>query len=603
MAPPILTLKDMRLRLGATPLFTGVDLIVEAGDRLSLVGRNGSGKSTLLKVIAGIMEADGGERFVQPGLRIAYLPQEPDFTGFETVGAYVAAGLSADSAHDFYRVEAVLAEVGIAADLDPKTLSGGEARKVALSRAFVSDPDLLLLDEPTNHLDLATIAWLEQSLASFTGAIIVISHDRAFLRNMSRAIFWLDRGIVRRHNRGFAHFEEWQGQVYAEEEAAAQRLNKKLEEELHWLARGVTARRKRNQGRLRRLHALRQEKAEAIKRGGNVRMQAESGSLSGKLVIEARGIAKSYGERVIFSDFSTRIGRGDRVGIIGPNGAGKSTLLKVLTGGLAPDAGEVRLGSNLQIAYLDQTRAQLDEADRLQDVLADGNDYVEVLGHQRHVASYAKDFLFAPEQLRAPVSALSGGERNRLLLARILARPSNLLILDEPTNDLDMETLDLLEDLLSDYDGTLLLVSHDRDFLDRIVTSTIALEGDGSIMEYAGGYSDYLLQRREDASADKTRASPRRESRTASAPKSDKGGQRLSYKHKRRLELLPDEMAKAEAEIARLGELLADPGLYARDPAAFTATSEKLEAAQAKLQSLEDEWLELEMLREAGEQD
>lgn len=601
MAPPILTLKDMRLRLGATPLFTGVDLIVEAGDRLSLVGRNGSGKSTLLKVIAGIMEADGGERFVQPGLRIAYLPQEPDFSGFETVGAYVAAGLSADAADAFYRVEAVLAEVGIAPDLAPQTLSGGEARKVALSRAFVSDPDLLLLDEPTNHLDLATIAWLEQSLGAFTGAIIVISHDRAFLRNVSRAIFWLDRGIVRRHNRGFAHFEEWQEQVYAEEEAAAQRLNKKLEEELHWLARGVTARRKRNQGRLRRLHALRQEKAEAIKRAGNVRMQAESGSLSGKLVIEARAIAKSYGERVIFSDFSTRIGRGDRVGIIGPNGAGKSTLLKVLTGSLAPDAGEVRLGSNLQIAYLDQTRAQLNEADRLQDVLADGNDYVDVLGHQRHVVSYAKDFLFAPEQLRAPVSALSGGERNRLLLARILARPSNLLILDEPTNDLDMETLDLLEDLLSDYDGTLLLVSHDRDFLDRIVTSTIALEGDGSIMEYAGGYSDYLLQRRENASADKPRTVARKENR--GAPKVDKGGQRLSYKHKRRLDLLPQEMARTEAEIARLEALLADPGLYARDPAAFTATSEKLEAAQSTLQSLEDEWLELEMMREAGEQD
>ncbi len=600
MAPPILTLKDMRLRLGATPLFTGVELVVEPGDRLSLVGRNGSGKSTLLKVIAGIIEADGGERFVQPGLRIAYLSQEPDFTGYDSVGAYVAAGLAANSADAFYRVEAVLGEVGIAPDLDPATLSGGEARKVALARAFVSDPDLLLLDEPTNHLDLATIAWLEQSLASFTGALIVISHDRAFLRNVSRAIFWLDRGIVRRHNRGFAHFEEWQEQVYAEEEAAAERLNKKLEEELHWLARGVTARRKRNQGRLRRLQELRREKAEAIKRSGNVRMQAESGAVSGKLVIEARGIAKRYGDRVIFSNFSTRVGRGDRVGIIGPNGAGKSTLLKVLTGNLAPDEGEVRLGSNLQIAYLDQTRARLNEADRLQDVLADGNDYVEVLGQQRHVASYAKDFLFSPEQLRAPVSALSGGERNRLLLARILARPSNLLILDEPTNDLDMETLDLLQDLLSDYDGTLLLVSHDRDFLDRIVTSTIVLEGDGTIMEYAGGYSDYLIQRGE-RNDDKARPA-RKEAKPAAAPKPERSSNRLSYKHKRRLEQLPDEMAKAEAEIAKLEKLLADPGFYSRDPAGFTAAGESLEAARATLQSLEDEWLELEMLREESEQ-
>ncbi len=592
MAPPLLTLKDIRLRVQAAPLFSGVELAIAVDDRISLVGRNGSGKTTLLKIIAGQIEADAGDRFQKPGARIAYLPQEPVFDGYETVGDYVAAGLAADAEHAFHRVEAALGEVGLAAETACTTLSGGEARKAAISRALVSEPDLLLLDEPTNHLDIATIQWLEDKLKTFPGALMIISHDRAFLKAISKTTFWLDRGLVRRMDRGFAHFDEWQAQVYADEEAAAQRFEKKLEEELHWLARGVTARRKRNQGRLKRLHDMRREKAEVIKRVGNVKLLADSGAVSGKTVIEAENISKVYGDRSLFGQFSTRIGRGDRIGIIGPNGAGKSTLLKILIGQLTPDSGGVKLGSNLQIATLDQNRALLKETETVQDALADGNDYVDVLGEKRHVASYAKDFLFTPDQLRAPVRVLSGGERNRLLLARILAKPSNLLILDEPTNDLDMDTLDLLEDVLSDYDGTLVLVSHDRDFLDRIVTSTIVLEGDGTAIEYAGGYSDYVSQRGvRDSKPEKTVTK-------ATTPAAEKTSTKLSYKHKRRLELLPDEMAKTEKDITRHEAALADPGFYGRDPNGFAKANTALEQARTKLMELEEEWLEIETLRE-----
>ncbi|MDA5194802.1 ABC-F family ATP-binding cassette domain-containing protein [Govanella unica] len=596
MAPPVMTLKDIRLRLHAHPLFSGVELVLEANDRVCLVGRNGSGKSTLLKVIAGEMEPDSGERFVKPGTHIVYLPQEPVFDGFDTVEAFVADGLPANARDDHYLVELMLAELGVDPHTSTATLSGGESRKAALARAFVADPDVLLLDEPTNHLDLATIDWLETKLKSFAGAFIVISHDRTFLRNVSRASFWLDRGLVRSTNRGYAAFDEWAEQVYAEEEQAAQRFEKKLAEELHWLARGVTARRKRNQGRLRRLQDLRQDKADAIKRTGTVSLQAGSGSISGKIVIDAEHISKSFGERQLFKDFSTRIGRGDRVGIIGPNGAGKTTLLKIMTGLAKPDEGKVKLGASLTIATLDQTRSALRETATVQDALSDGNDYVTVLGAERHVASYARDFLFTSEQLRAPVAALSGGERNRLLLARILAKPSNLLILDEPTNDLDMETLDLLEELLADYDGTLILVSHDRDFLDRVVTSTIVLEGDGTALEYPGGYSDYLIQRRERKAQEKSAASGK--SPAPAQPAADKGTAKLSYKHKRRLELLPGEISATQDLIAKTEKALADPQLYSRDPSGFAKTSAALDAAQAKLQNLEHEWLEIEMLRD-----
>jgi len=597
MAPPVFTLKDTHLRLGATPLFTGLDLVVGADDRLCLVGRNGSGKSTLMKVIAGLLDPDRGERFVKPATHVAYLPQDPDFGPFRSVSDYVAEGLPSNARNDLHRVEATLLELGLEAGMDPHLLSGGEARKAAIARALVAEPDILLADEPTNHLDLATIEWLESRLANFPGAIILISHDRAFLKAVSRATIWLDRGKLRRLDKGFAHFDSWRDQVWADEEAAANRLQKKLDEELHWLARGVTARRRRNQGRLRRLGELRREKSEAIKREGGAKIQAAAGAISGKIVIDAESISKSYGDRTLFSGFSTRIGRGDRVGLVGPNGAGKSTLLKILTGTLAPDEGSVRLGSNLTLAYLDQGRVALRETETVWDALADGNDFVTVLGHQRHVASYARDFLFAPNQLRAPVASLSGGERNRLLLARILARPSNLLVLDEPTNDLDMDTLDLLEDMLSDYEGTLLLVSHDRDFLDRIVTSTIVLEGDGTVEEYAGGYSDYRSQRRASIPAAATTAKPRGD---ASPARAGTGATRLSYKFKRRLELLPDEIAATEAAIADLETTLSDPGLYARDPARFTSLGEKLAATRARLKELEDEWLDLEMQREAA---
>lgn len=593
MAPPILTLKDIRLRLGAHPLFTGVELAIGGRDRLSLVGRNGAGKSTLMKVIAGDALADAGERFVQPGVRVVYLPQEPDLSRFATLRAFMLAGLPA--AHI---AERALAEVGLSPDLFTAGLSGGERRRAALARAFAAAPDILLLDEPTNHLDLAAIDWLEGKVNAFRGALAVISHDRMFLKNVTSAVLWLDRGIVRRLDRGFAHFDAWAEAVYVEEDAARARLEKKIEEETHWLRRGVTARRRRNEGRLARLVALRKEKAAQIARAGAVEMKVDAGAMSGKSVIDARGITKSFDGKTLFKDFTTRIGRGDKVGVIGPNGAGKSTLLNVLLKRLEPDSGTVKLGSNLTVAFLDQSRSALKETATLQDALADGNDYVDVLGHKKHVASYARDFLFTSEQLRAPVGSLSGGERNRLLLARTLAKPSNLLVLDEPTNDLDMETLDLLEDLLADFDGTLLLVSHDRDFLDRVVTSTIALAGDGTAIEYAGGYSDYVRQRgpRAMATPEKPKPAKRNETLEKKAPAT-----RLSYKHKRRLEELPGEMATAQKNIATLEAMLADPTLYARDAAAFEDASRRLQASQAKLAALEEEWLELELLREEVE--
>ena len=597
MAPPILTLKDIRLRFGAHPLFTGVELAIGERDRLSLVGRNGAGKSTLMKVIAGEIDADTGERFVQPGVRVVYLPQEPDLSRFATLHDFMLAGLPADlqAAHVTMRA---LAEVGLAPDAPTAGLSGGEGRRAALARAFAAAPDILLLDEPTNHLDLAAIDWLEAKVKTFRGALAVISHDRMFLKNVTSAVLWLDRGVVRRLDKSFTHFDAWAEAVYAEEDAARARLEKKIAEEMHWLHRGVTARRRRNEGRLARLMTLRKEKAEEISRTGAVEMKIDAGAMSGKTVIDAKGITKRFADKTLFEQFTTRIGRGNKVGIIGPNGAGKSTLLNVLLGRLAPDEGTIKLGSNLAIAFLDQSRSALKESETLQDVLADGNDYVDVLGHKKHVASYARDFLFTSEQLRAPVSSLSGGERNRLLLARTLAKPSNLLVLDEPTNDLDMETLDLLEDLLADYAGTLLLVSHDRDFLDRVVTSTIVLEGDGAATEYAGGYSDYLRQR-----GPRAPATPEKPTPVKSAAANDKKSPatRLSYKHKRRLDDLPNEMAATGKDITALEATLADPMLYARDAAAFEDASRRLRESQDKLAALEEEWLELELLREEVE--
>ncbi|HYG88860.1 MAG TPA: ATP-binding cassette domain-containing protein [Azospirillum sp.] len=605
MAPPapIVALQGVAVTFGGRPLFEGIDLAIGRGDKACLVGRNGSGKSTLMKVLAGIAQPDGGKVFVQPGARIAYLPQEPDFTGFATVHDYVAAGLAAPEQDEAHRVDAVLDHVQLPGHLDPSTLSGGEARRAALARTLVGDPDVMLLDEPTNHLDLPTIEWLEEELQAFRGGLLLISHDRTFLNHLAKRTLWLDRGTVRATERGFAQFEEWQAEVFAADEIAAQKLDRKIEGEMKWLREGISARRTRNMGRVRALLQLRRDRAERIKGGQQAKLAISEAERGGRLVIEAERISKGFdtpngeGRKIIVKDFSTRILRGDRVGLIGPNGAGKSTLLKMLTGQLAPDSGTVKLGTNLETAYFDQRREGLDPEETIRHVLCPfGGDKVMVNGQPRHVAGYMKDFLFDTRQLDSPVKALSGGERNRLLLARLFARPSNLMILDEPTNDLDMDTLDLLEDVLGDYQGTLLLVSHDRDFLDRLVTSTIALEGDGTAIEYAGGYSDYLVQRPPPASASVPAAKPK--PAAAAAPAAPKQRSKLSYKDQRELDELPERMDKLGKEISRLEAVLADPDLFARDPARFHKTTDALHAKQTELSAAEERWLELETLRE-----
>jgi ATP-binding cassette subfamily F protein uup len=595
--PPLLSLRDVRLTFGGTPLFEGVTTWVAKGDKTCLVGRNGSGKSTLLKIFAGEILADSGERFVQPGSRIAYLPQDPLLDG-ATVAEYVAQGLPEDERDQMYRVDAVLAALGVDGGRDPRQLSGGEGRRAALARALVGEPDALLLDEPTNHLDLPTILWLEEWLKSYQGALVMISHDRRFLDNVSRQTLWLERGVVRRAEFGFAGFPQWQEDTYAAEEAELARMDNLLRREMHWLARGVTARRKRNMGRRRALDVLRSERAQRftskLDNDRRANLAADAGDISGRLVIEAEKLDKSYGGKVICQNFSTRILRGDRVGLIGPNGAGKTTLLRMLTGDLAPDGGEVRLGTNLEPAYFDQRRDRLDPERSVWDTLTDGRgDNIWVRGRPQHVVGYMKDFLFQESQARTPVKALSGGERNRLLLAKLLAKPSNLLILDEPTNDLDMDTLDLLEEVLADYEGTLLVVSHDRDFLDRLVTSVIAVEGDGDISEYPGGYSDYLRQRPQKEAPKAEAAKPK----AAEAPR-PKTASKLSYKDARELDELPGRMDKLHTEIAKLEAEINDPGLYARDRARFDKAAARLDAARAELETAEERWLELEALRE-----
>jgi ABC transport system ATP-binding/permease protein len=599
MAPPLLALRDSFVTFGGRPLFTGVTLQVSRGDKCCLVGRNGSGKSTLLKVLADDVHLDSGERFVQPGIRLAYLAQAPVIDA-PTLGAWVADGLPAAERDQTYRVEAMLEALKVDGRRAPGELSGGEARRAALARALVGEPDALLLDEPTNHLDLPAILWLEEQLAAFKGALVIISHDRTFLGRVSQQTLWLDRGIVRRNERGFGAFEEWQEQVYAAEEAEQQRMDKRLEAETHWLHRGVTARRKRNMGRLRALMALRKQRAEQIKVQGSVKLGLDSGDVSGRLVIEAKGIGKSYGGRGIVNSFSTRILRGDRVGIIGPNGAGKTTLLRLLTGDLAPDGGELRLGTNLMPAYFDQHRTQLDGETTVWDSLTEGaGDTVNVRGTSRHVVSYLRDFLFEDRQAHSPVKSLSGGERNRLLLAKLLAKPSNLLVLDEPTNDLDMDTLDLLQETLADYEGTLLMVSHDRDFLDRLATSVIAVEGDGRIAEYVGGYSDYLRQRPAPAAAPATKPAPAKPTagRTNGGER-PRPATRLSYKEQRELDDLPARLDSLHAELGSLEAEIADPGLYAKDSGRFARITEALERTRQALAEAEERWLELEMKRE-----
>ncbi len=598
---PIYTLKGATLSFGTNRLFTNVDLFINRGDKISLVGRNGSGKSTLLKVIAGVIEADNAEIFTQPGVKISYMPQEPDFTGFATLRDVVKAGLPQTDENLDYKADILIDKFSVQADAAPGEASGGERRKAALARALISEPDILLLDEPTNHLDMPSIEKLEEIIAAFRGAVIVISHDRMFLSNVSETMFWLDRGTLRRSNRGFKYFEEWQEQVIDQEIIEQKYLNKKIEEETEWLHKGVTARRRRNMGRLRRLQQLRLERKEQIKRIGSIDLEIAEGDFRSKLVIEAKHIFKSFGSRDIVKDFSVRIIKGNKIGIVGPNGAGKTTLIKLLTRRLEPDGGFVRLGKNLEEAYFDQNRITLDPKKTLWQTLCGKGDHIWVRGQYRHVVAYLKDFLFRPDQAQCPVSALSGGEKNRLMLAVALAQPSNFLVLDEPTNDLDMDTLDLLQEVLDDYAGTVLLVSHDRDFIDRVVTSVIYMPGDGTVYEHAGSYSDLLAKLSARTAVAPVKKQPKPETSRPSVPAAPAKTARLSYNQQRLLEVLPSEIEQLEKTISEISQSLSDPDLYAADPDAFNRLSARLLELQEQKDSKETQWLELQMLKESLE--
>ena len=594
MPPPLLLLQDIHLSLGSAPLLRGAELGVSAGERLCLVGRNGSGKSTLLKIAAGLLKQDGGTRFLQPGTTVRYLPQEPDLAGFPTTLAYVEAGMGPNDDH--HRAATLLDQLGLNGTEDPAHLSGGQMRRAALARTLAPSPDLLLLDEPTNHLDLPAIEWLEQELRSLRAGIVLISHDRRLLETLSRSLVWLDGGTTRRIDRGFAHFEQWRDEIEAQTERDAHKLGRQIEREEDWLRYGVTARRKRNVRRLGELGALRQKRREIGGAQSGLRMAAAEADVSGKLVAVAEHVTRGYdGGTPVVQDLTLRVLRGDRLGIIGPNGAGKTTLLKLLTGVDQPTTGEIKVGTNLHVETLDQQRASLDPLSTLQAALTGGEgDQVEVGGVKRHVIGYMKDFLFKPEQARTPVGVLSGGERGRLTLAIALARPSNLLVLDEPTNDLDLETLDLLQELLADYPGTVMLVSHDRDFLDRVVTSTLAAEGAGRWIEYAGGYSDMLIQRGTPLQQEARGKPGAKKAATREGARLAK----MSFKDKQALETLPADIARAQSDLARLQRILTDANLYRKDPTKFRRTTESLAETQAKLASDEERWLALELMRE-----
>ena len=595
-APPLLALKDAAVSFGGAPLFTGAELSVTPGMRACLVGRNGSGKSTIMKVLAGLIVPDTGELYVEPGLTIGYLPQDVPFVSGQTVTEFVA-GKDGAPRHE---VDAALSRVDIDGDRLGSTLSGGEARRAALAQAMLADPDVLLLDEPTNHLDLPTIEWLERDLVERRKTLIVISHDRAFLEAVTTDTFWMSRGVLRHNAQGYGSFDAWTERVAEAEVAAARKLDQKLKAEARWLERGVTARRKRNQGRLAKLDQLRAQRKALLTGEKLAEFELDSGPLSSRLVIECENLTKSYGEQKIIDGFSTRILRGDRVGILGPNGAGKSTLLKILIGEEERDSGRLRRAKNLTMAFFDQTRAQLDPNDTLWQTLApQGGDSINVRGTPRHVVAYLRDFLFDEKQARAPVGTLSGGERNRLLLAKILAQPSNLLVLDEPTNDLDADTLDVLIDMLDSYDGTVLLVSHDRDFLNRIVSSTIAVEGNGVVEEYPGGYSDYLSQRKRAArEADREKDRKKQAAKAAPKPAPPAVAKKLSFKEQHELENLPDRIAALESAKEKLEVVLADPNLFAKDRNAYENAAKKLSEVETAIGDAEERWLVLEARRE-----
>ncbi len=592
---PLLQLSGISLTFGGNPVFDALDLVVQPGDRVALVGRNGSGKSTLMKVMAGLVEADAGLRVVPPGVSVGYMEQDPDLSAFATLGDYAASGLPEGEA---YKVAVVAEGLKFNPETPVATASGGERRRAALAKLMAEAPELMLLDEPTNHLDIQAIEWLETELSTTRSAFVLISHDRAFLRALTKATLWIDRGEVRRRDTGFEGFEDWRETVWAEEDEARHKLDRKIKHEAKWAVEGISARRKRNMGRVRALQALRAERSAQIRRQGTAALELESTTTSGKKVIEAVGISKAYGDKTLIRNFDIRILRGDRVAFVGPNGVGKTTLLKMLVGEVAPDSGSVSLGTNLEIAVFDQTRAQLDlEASLWENLTGDplmkvsgASDQVLVRGTPKHVVAYLKDFLFDERQARAPVKALSGGEKARLLLAKLMAKSSNLLILDEPTNDLDVETLDLLQDILGDYDGTVLLVSHDRDFIDRVATATVALEGKGRATAYPGGWSDYAAQRPKAIEEVVVKSNASQPILKQDVKKADG----LSFTEKKRLEALPGVMEKLEAEIAKLSTLIADPDLFTREPAKFAKATAAIAERQTALAAAEEEWLSLE---------
>ena len=593
---PLLQLSDISLTFGGDPVFEDLSLVVQPGDRVALVGRNGSGKSTLMKVMAGLVEADRGEVVAGPGVSVGYMEQDPDMAGFATLGDFAMHGLDAS---DLYKVE----RAGEGLKFDParlvSTASGGERRRAALARLMAESPDLMLLDEPTNHLDIEAIGWLEAELKATRAGFVLISHDRAFLRALTRATLWIDRGVVRRQEKGFEAFEAWRDTTWAEEDTQRHKLNRKIKAEARWAVEGISARRKRNQGRVRALQELRAERSAQIKRQGTAAMAFEAGPKSGRKVIEVKDVTKAFDDKVIVEPFSLTIQRGDRIAFVGPNGVGKTTLLNILIGREAPDSGTVTLGTNLEIALFDQTRAQLDPDMSLWDSLTGDPemrvsgkaDQVMVRGAPKHVVGYLKEFLFDETQARAPVRSLSGGEKARLLLAKLMARPSNLLVLDEPTNDLDVETLDLLQDLIDQYDGTVMLVSHDRDFLDRVTVTTIAMEGDGKATAYAGGWSDYQSQRRPTSKREEKSKTKLSEAKVKQNETAKSG---LSFTEKHRRDALPAEMERLEAEIVKLQELMSDPNLFTENPVKFQKATDALIERQALLEEAEEEWLALE---------
>ncbi len=599
MPAPVLSYEDLGLIQGEGWLFRGLDLYIGERDRLALIGRNGAGKTTLLKCLAAQIDTDEGKRTIVPGTHVVLLEQDPKMDGFETLHDWVVHGPDAPEPHE---AAAIADQLGIDLSRPTATASGGERRRAAITRALAQNPDVLLLDEPTNHLDLGAIEWLEDWLKRFTGTFIVISHDRTFLTRLTRSCIWLDRGTLKRAEIGFGGFDAWTERVYEEEARAAEKLDAKLKIELHWLQRGVTARRRRNQGRLAKLHEMRAQRAAMIGSAGTAKLALAKDDVRSKTVIDAEQVSKSFGERQIVRDFTLRIQRGDRIGIVGPNGAGKTTLLKLLTGEIQPDGGTVNLAKTLSGIVIDQQRKLMEPQRRVKDALANGGDWIEVRGSKKHIKGYLKEFLFDPGIADAPIGSLSGGERSRLLLAREFAREANLLVLDEPTNDLDLETLDLLQEVIADYEGTVLIVSHDRDFLDRTVTITLGLDGSGKVDIVAGGYEDWVRKRYE---AHRTPAKAGAQGAAKAAPigapgpRPSPGNKKLSYKDQRDYDRLPSEIDRLQAEVAVDEQALSDPDLYARNPDRFAALTERIARHRADIEAAEVRWLEVAEMAES----